>query len=73
MVYGTSSLRPTEALWKANSALIPAREATVITIADGNASTAQFECHPEFNFARICARRRGSGEGSKDAPPDFRQ
>jgi len=64
---------PTEALWKANSALIPAREAIVMTIADGNASTALFECHPEFNFARVCARHHSSSEGNEDAPPDYRQ
>ena len=32
-----------------------------------------FECHPEFNFARVSARHHSSGEGSKDAPPDQRQ
>jgi hypothetical protein len=34
---------------------------------------ALFECHPEFNFAGISARDHRSGEGSEDAPPDYRQ
>jgi hypothetical protein len=32
-----------------------------------------FDCPPEFNFARICARHHSSGEGSKDARANFRQ